>query len=232
MNSKITPMIIFIPDRNHIKKDFEFVFLPEAEKFREYVFNNLIDDSDADLINIYKVNISKRANVYGIMFIVSTIVKEFFLRHEKIKSIVFICHGYRSGIQLGIRKTNYKEFLDIVYPYINTDANFIFYSCNVANGFLYYFNQYLIKQGFMGHKVIGHTNRGHAIQNPFVKVYSDIYPNGEWIIQPNIKEFKIWKEILKTDFKYKYPFMDIVDIRNHVKDVYVNNSLTPTNNKK
>ena len=85
------------------------------------------------------------------------------------------------------------------------------------DGFADQLRDHMSQYGFTGH-VDAHLTAGHTTWNPNVirfvcEGWEEDVCGGAWIIQPQSRHWKKWVEALhKTDLKYRFPFMDEIEI--------------------
>lgn len=155
---------------------------------------------------------------------------------------VFFCHGYTHGLQFSIRSPNhpqfdskyreaYEEFLNIISEH--PSPLLALYACSTGDdpdgdpdsapgsgddSFADCVRDDLCKRGAIYSRVFAHTTAGHTSCNPMIKFFDgDGLPSGaegaKLIAQPGSKEFRNLRTLLKTDFRFKVPFMTQVSVR-------------------
>jgi len=218
MSSNRKKVIVFTPNKNYRKKDYEYAFKPESEALCNFLMDKYEKENTYVDIDVTRVDIS-RSKTGCLLEMVETIAKVFWMYMADIDIIYFLCHGYQWGIQLGLNRRNIEEFIDVVHEYLSPDIKFIFYCCNVAKnrGLCEYLTKVLIKKDFRDFRVVGHNTRGHTTKNPYVKVFDKAHPKGYYIIPPKSVTFKKWRKLLKTDFRFEYPLLDIEEIRKRIQ---------------
>ena len=214
-------VLIFTPDRNHTRRDYTGAFRPEAQKFAE--LHGLDDDQ------IIKLDISQPHTKVGEEVI--RCVGEW-----KPQVVVFFCHGYVGGIQLGIWSPTYRratnaskrifgEFLDLMALYQN--PSIVLYCCSTGDtpfgkpdtapgagddSFADLVRDGLCERGARTNRVFAHVTAGHTTRNPHVKFFDGDYsPIGgtgaSYLARPGTPAFRKLAKALKTDFRFRIPFM-------------------------
>lgn len=223
---------IFVPQFNTTKPDATGAFHPEAKNFCDhwgwshnricYINNKLakschkpnnVADHFLDEMEKFQNSSSKPIAVWTYFF-----------------------HGYTHGIQFSIRspghphfdseyEARYERFLDIISDHPSPMV--ILYACSTGddpdgdpdtapgsgdNSFGDYTRDNLCKRGAIYCRVLVHTTAGHTTINPFVKILdgegrADGGEGGKLIAAPGTKEFKRFRKLLKTDFRFVMPFM-------------------------
>jgi hypothetical protein len=211
-------MLCFAPAFNTKgRKDATGAFIPEAKRFLEHHGQN---ESMLRLID----NTQNKAQM-----------RKAVLRHLKefaghgLDGVFFFCHGWRRGIQFGFTSKNLKKLAAAIFDACDQNPRMVFYSCDVARdsdrhraddlktmggdgGFADEMRDALCMAGARWCRVDGHTTRGHTTRNPHVRRFegngSHVGGLGGYYIVPRQKKklFKKWRELLRTDFRFDYPF--------------------------
>ncbi len=226
-------ILAFAPKYNKPPKhDATGAFQPEMNRFKDYweargslVQTNLIDN---------------QKTMPSIMSDVMGIIKDYSKAH-KLSSIAFFCHGLSCQIQMGITIGNMPRFVRLLQD-LNTTMyiNIVCYSCCVAKdlnaktddtkadvsgdgGFCDQFRDKLCAAGMVWCKIIGHSTAGDTDENPYVKIFSgtgSTQPGtgGTFLIVPGDTLWSKWVQLLHTDLRFHYPYMQTSEIVEYLKN--------------
>jgi hypothetical protein len=218
-----TRCVIFTPDRNEKRADFTGAFKPEADAFAE--LHGISKDQ------IHRVNISepmsKRA-AHVLSVIAAT----------KPQVVVFFCHGYANGIQLGFQSPTYRRatkdtkrdfnaLLDLLATTPNVSV--ILYCCSTGDdpdgdedsapgsgddSFADLIRDGLCARGAVSNRVFAHTTAGHTTRNPNIKFYEGMgSPLGgvgaSLVARVGTPAFRKLAAGLKTDLRFRIGFMSV-----------------------
>jgi hypothetical protein len=183
------------------KKDSTGAFIPEAKKFADY---------HGDVI---LVPVKCRGNTRDQR---AQVVYNELDKHDKIDTVVFLCHGHPTHIQhgFGIRGKNNNERFAKILSSKNVER-IIFYCCSVARN-----NPKISQMSYCGDlhnelyllgnnaEIYGHTTAGHTTRNPFVKVFVNGDVEGKFIVDPCTKDWEKWRTKLRRNstYRFKFPF--------------------------
>lgn len=225
-NSKNT--ICLTGDRNAVgKNDYTGAFLPECKAFMS-CWNLSVHKK----INLANNNTKRKDELFKE-------IREFAKTEGTPEVIAIFCHGLSKSIQFGLTNSNVKEFAALLRelhgPY-NTEVAVILYCCSTGTsavgtgssnqngdgGFADALRDALCKEGFVDCRVMGHSESGHTTRNPTKRFFdgqgSSFGGNGgQWIVAPKTSHFSKWRDLLKTDARFKVPFMTIAEIHNLLK---------------
>jgi len=201
-------------------------FTREARAYQKY---NIAQGAE-----VFTHGVSARQPFRDRLWDFSQIVGEHIREHKNADVLAYWGHGYPSGIQLGFKWKHGASML--ARDMIGLEAKtLILYACSVAKGknnFLLWIAEELIKNGVKDFKLFGHDRRGHTMKNPFVVCYKPkeipapaespgiVVPDDKTILIPERIEFrkimspeawKGWREGLKGDQRFEFPFIGIED---------------------
>jgi hypothetical protein len=207
-------MLCFAPAFNTKgRKDATGAFIPEAERFLKH------HGQDSSMLRL----IDNMQNKTQMRRAVLKHLKEFSC--HGLDGVFFFCHGYRRGIQFGFTTKGLKKLATAIFDACDENPRVCFYSCDVGRdsdrkrtddlktfggdgGFADEMRDALCKAGSRWCRVDGHTTR-----NPHVRRFegdgSMVGGKGGYYIVPRQKKklFKKWRELLRTAFRFEYPFM-------------------------
>lgn len=212
-------MIAFAPQYNRPgKKDATGAFIPEARRFLEHY-------GEAEGPHLIDNRASKKAmrqQVYDIL--------DSYPDDSLLSCIAFFCHGYKVGMQFGIRKKDCDELAQRLFRIGDEHISVPLYACDAARdadrdrkddleafggdgGFADELRDALCRAGAVWSNVDSHTTPGHTTRNPHVRRFegngSPIGGIGGYYIV-NRKKWSVWmawQRLLKTDFRYEYPML-------------------------
>lgn len=208
------------------KRDASGAFIPEAEEF----------------CRMYNVPGADRLGVNCVNYLAKYRREEVcaFLRNRKDVDLIGIfCHGWSTGLQIGINKAHIELLVQYLKLCCRKDAKIVLYACSTASnkesrkikvplnigpgtdrGFADSLRDSMLKNGFSGGWVDAHKTAGHTTRNPFVvRFYVEPtfegdwdVPGGTWLVDPKSKLWRDWRPLLQTDFRFKFPVMSEADI--------------------
>jgi hypothetical protein len=63
-----------------------------------------------------------------------------------------------------------------------------------------------------GARVFAHTTTGHTTQNPNVRVWESGNVHGKWVVVPDGDHWRAWKRLLRTAFRWQFPFLTAAEV--------------------
>jgi hypothetical protein len=83
----------------------------------------------------------------------------------------------------------------------------------------------LCRNGLVNCRVMAHRTAGHCCKNPAVVLFEgdgttegrDGYKGGKWIVDPKDDLWPAWRAALKTDFRFRFPFMTMEEIEKELR---------------
>ena len=223
---KVNPenVLILTGDKNsHGKRDFTGAFRPEAERFRH---THGIPRSNISRIDVSETMLNRGDQTLRAMGSM----------HNGINILAVFCHGYTSGIQLGVRSPGARgfrrrdrriwgEFVDLLTAFQNVAV--VLYCCSTGsdlqdeetapgtgdNSFGDHLRDALCKAGCTTNRVFTHTTVGHTTTNPYIKFFEGHYSHhggagASYLANPGTDGFRALKVALRDgDFRFRVPFM-------------------------
>jgi hypothetical protein len=233
---------IIVPKYNTTKPDATGAFHPEAINFCEYW--NLPRNRILYVDNKLPKNVKRERNVADDFLSKMESIQE--SNEAPIAIWVLFCHGYTHGIQFSIRSKNHKFFNPAYEEKYESFINIIsehpspliaLYACSTGDdpegnpdtapgsgdgSFADMLRDDLCRTGCVYSRVMSHTTAGHTTHNPFIKLFDGNGSaiggeGGELIARPGSKKFRNLRKLLKTDFRFKIPFMTNKSIQKEIK---------------
>jgi hypothetical protein len=225
-------IIAFAPKHNRPgKKDATGAFQPEAIRFLLHYGED--EDRSLHIIDNSKSKTNMRQQVYDVL--------ESY-QGALLGCIAFFCHGYRTGLQFGIRIKDCDDLAERLYAASDDFISVPLYACDAARdadrdrqddlaafggdgGFADELRDALCRAGAIYCNVDSHTTPGHTSRNPHVRRFvGDGSPiggiGGNYIIHPRKREaWKVWRELLKTEYRYEYPMLTTAEIHEKIISV-------------
>jgi hypothetical protein len=153
-------------------------------------------------------------------------------RNQKIDMIAFFCHGWPSGIQVGIRRAEIPQLVDRLKHFAAKDLKIALYACLTAEndvrdqererigpatkwGFADTTSYLLGKEGFHGW-IDAHKTSGHTTWNPYVVRFmmQDSSPRAAWLVEPGSQMWGPWvKAVRGTNVRFEFPFWTEIDLK-------------------
>lgn len=207
------------------KKDVTHAFEPESERFIEVNkldATRLVFDNKKPLPNRaeYILSSLKAAN-----------------KVQRFDVIAFFCHGWRDGIQAGFgtkgakMQKNLEDLISVLR--LNEDQHIALYCCSTGasdpnisketasgsgdNSFADKLRDKLCQYSAVECRVVAHTTAAHTTMNPNVIFFDGMGSSiggagGYFPVPPNHELWKKWRLALRTDFRFKFPFMSVGEI--------------------
>jgi hypothetical protein len=160
-------------------------------------------------------------------------IKSLFNPADPISAVACFCHGWSSGIQLGLTRDIIGDFLQESKPFLGPAVTWILYACSTAEndvpdsktenigpgtdgGFADRLRDEMTELG-IGGRVYAHKKPGHSTENPTVIVfpadpvegYLDLV-GGFWLVAPGSDHWAAWVKRLRPengDLRFRFPFM-------------------------
>lgn len=205
--------LVFTPDRNQIRKDWSAVFRPESLAFAKF---HHIDDDQIVQIDISK---PKAKRVEQLISAIDDHAKD-----GPIDLLACFTHGLKNSLpQFGIS----AERLAAAVASVKSPTIVVaLYACSTGDGagpngddgFGDRLRDFLCQDGSVGCRVVSHTTAGHAVRNPYVRMFEGLGSpvggtGGSWIVAPGSQLWKKWRAALATGtLRFRFPLMTIADI--------------------
>jgi hypothetical protein len=216
----IHDVIAFAPKFNTKgRKDATGAFQPEARAFLKF------HEQPTEHLFLIDNTSSPEAMRQAVI----SALKEF---GDPLCGVAFFCHGTRRGIQLGFDFQTAAALASAIYP----DPGHLsvpLYACDTGRdrdanrlddleaiggdgGFADMLRDALCRDGISGCNVDAHTTAGHTTRNPNVRRFRGASaaggPGGYYIVPQRSRNWKTWRKMLLTTFRYEFPFLDDDDI--------------------
>ena len=204
-------ILIFYSSKNSKgKRDATGAFIPEAKAFAAHYG---VPNKNVIGVDCTKASYMRRKIVLDSIKSVS-----------EIEGLLFLCHGWPTGIQFGFNIDNvamlassirnHSEDIHIALMACSTAENKIkdneIYNLGPATdgGFADKLRDDLYISGLCGW-VDAHKTKGHTTRNPMVVRFEieDFRTGGEWIVPPHSKLWKHWRTALRyntDDLRYEF----------------------------
>lgn len=216
-------ILAFSPTRNTPgKKDATGAFIPEARNFLKF---HKVPDENLVMIDNTQSAAGMRRQVYAALD----------RPHQaQIDGLAFFCHGFKAGIQFGIRMSNVKEFVAKLKPIVDPDVRITFYACDAGrdddrerdddlaefggdNGFADRVRDELCASGKTGCIIDAHTTAAHTTMNPDVRRFEGMGSplggvGGYYIVPRGSRGWQAWRKALRTDFRFQFPYLTTAEI--------------------
>lgn len=208
--------LVLTPDRNVRKKDYTGAFRPAALLFQS------VHAQDLRKVFIRQIDVS-RPPAQRFEQVLAAIAEVEQL--TCLQRLVFLCHGTRRSLQLGLNRGNVHAFAKAL-P--REPSTITLYACSAAgasatgDGFLADAIRDAIVQQFVRSPAVdvtvdAHTTVGTATRNPYVRRFKRdgaqvAGVGGRWIVEPGSPLWKKWVRALKTDFRFQFPLLSIGEI--------------------
>jgi len=212
---------IFVPRYNtRGKRDATGAFQPGAVKFCRYWG---IDPSAIHRVNNRRGFRSRSKEVLQV------------LAEAKPQVAVFFCHGWATGIQLGLRSREHRLFdptawkLFVSYLAAHEDPVVVLYCCSTGadpdddpisapgygdNSFGGLLRTSLVEAGAKGCRVFTHRTAGHSFYNPDIVFYEGGEPQAQLVVPPyGRRRRRLYRLLKATKLPWKIPFMPLPSIQ-------------------
>ncbi|MCB9603316.1 MAG: hypothetical protein H6721_26735 [Sandaracinus sp.] len=217
------------------KKDASGAFVPEARAFLR--FHGADPKGDAVVPFDHRLSPDKRrAHVEaGIRAAREAL-------GAPIEGLAFFCHGYRRGLQTGHTTKALGGLVDVIRETCSHDVAIPLYACDAARdadadrkddltdvpggdgGFADVLRDAMLRTpgAFFGAHIDAHVTAAHTTRNPHVRRFEVTaavpsetilgLPGGSWLVTPGSSRWKTWIRALRTDFRFRFPFLDAAGI--------------------
>jgi hypothetical protein len=198
--------LVVTPDRNTPgRNDFSGAFRPEARAFCKA--------HGVPVGEILQIDISADAKAKR-----AALLKAI---PEGCDTLAIFAHGlHRKLPHLGWDTGNVPA-LAAALARASSAPRVILYACSTANGpgpggdggFADALRDALVAAGATGAQVDAHTTAGHTTVNPYVRRFDGASSaGGAWLIEPGTRAFRRWRALLRTPFRFEFPFLDAAAI--------------------
>ena len=219
--------VVFIPDRNsHGKKDMTGAFRPEARKFIKYWQREHEDEFDLVSINVGRSRKKQEQQVLDA-------IKAAADSYGALDTVAFFCHGFHHKLQFGfpLLADGPDKLAKVIAENSANTITVPLYCCSTAGtnskkpdevasgdgGFADMLRDSLCRHGALENRTMGHTNSGHTTRNPHVRLFDgngmpEGGTGGYWVVSPGGPLWKKWARILRTEYRFLFPYLDVKDI--------------------
>jgi len=214
-------LIIYSSENTGGLKDATGAFIPESKFFAEKYD---VPDEDMLAVNCRDYSMARRREA----------VCSFLRNKTDVGLIGIFCHGYPVGLQVGFRKHNCDLLVRYLKMCCRGDVKIILYACSTGSnrqtkgirvpknigpatdgGFADTLRDWMLLEGFRGGWIDAHKTAGHTTRNPYVlRFYTEELfesewnvKGGEWLVSPKSVLWGDWRELLKTDFRFRFPLL-------------------------
>lgn len=209
---------VFTGDRNSTKPDYVGAFDPEAKKFMKQWS---IPPECRLKVNLSKSEQGRRKEVLDF-------IEDLRSKGYTTDSFAFFCHGFANRIELGFKIANIPQLVNAMKSVVKLKSKEFFvplYCCSTGdgpgkegdNGFADKLRDGLCQVGLEDCVVDAHVTAGHTTENSMKRRYMGMGSpvggvGGIWIVAPKTSLVKAFREALKTNKKYMFPYMTIGQI--------------------
>lgn len=206
-------------------KDATGAFIPEAKAFIDHHKKKPAGEAELVMIDNTKSEAAMREKV------LAELARP---RQQQLHGVAFFCHGMKDRIQLGIRKVHIPDLVSALRGHTELSVSVTFYACDAArdddgqrdddlaefggdNGFADKVRDELCVRGLNRCVVDAHTTAAHTTKNPHVRRFEGMGSSvggvgGYYIAPQKSASWKKWVALLKTDFRFEFPYMSTADI--------------------
>lgn len=153
------------------------------------------------------------------------------------EGVAFFCHGYRSGLQTGHTSKTVAGLVSVLRDTCSPEVAVPLFCCDAARdadadraddlldapggdgGFADVLRDAMLRtEAFRGANIDAHATLGHTTRNPYVRRFEVTaavpsetilgLPGGSWLVTPNSSRWRAWVRALRTDFRFRFPFLD------------------------
>lgn len=193
-------------DRNHRRVDYTGAFRPESRAFAQH-HGAVIRAIDLSLSEI-----GRRKAVYAAIDAV------------KPTALAIFCHGYVSGLQLGVRRVHARELAARLSAH--GCSRVVLYACSTGGGpgyegdggFADRLRDELCRAGERECVVDAHDRAGHTTRLPYVRRFEGRGSpvggtGGSWLVEPRSQLWRPWVLALRdTDLRFRFPLLTIAEV--------------------
>jgi len=207
---------------SHGKKDVTYAFRPEAHRF-------------ATLHDCTHVEIDNRGSMPARRKRVVEAIRGARYDAYATPIVAIFCHGWRDGIQLGVRVRDVDELAAAIAEATASAATIVaLYCCDTAQGvergadtsagpggdggFADELRDALCRAGVEWTVVDAHVTTGHTTRNPNLRRFGGEGSKtggsgGGWIVRPRSRLWKPWAAALRrTDMRLRFPVLTVPEI--------------------
>lgn len=215
--------IVFTPDRNKIGNDYVGAFEPEALRYAAYW------RGQGDEVNIHPVPpLRAEQSVAKLLEVIASAAP--------VDRLVFFCHGWKTGIQMGLSCGDDKgraaltEFCKKLAEASSTELKVALYACSTGasstsvtgdGGFADSLRDGLCSAGRPDVTVFAHTTAGHTSRNEYVRFFCGKGDplggvGGDDVVERKTAQFAKLRARLhevKDDLRWRIPYLGADEVR-------------------
>jgi hypothetical protein len=214
--------LVLTPDRNVRKKDYTGEFKPAAIRLQK------LQAAELRPVHIRTIDVSKPPQTRFEQVLARIAEVE---QVTCLQRIVFLCHGTKTGLQLGLNRANVARFARALPREPHTIT---LYACSAAGPsehptgdglFADALRDAVVRQFVLSPAVDvtvdAHTTVDNATRNPYVRRFKRdgaqvAGVGGRWVVEPGSPLWRTWVRALKTDFRFSFPFMSVGEIHDYL----------------
>lgn len=209
--------VIFTPDRDQSGNDFTGAFSPESFRYTSYW------QSQGDEVFLRTINPTLPA-AKRIAAMLETLDSR-----KPVDRFVCFCHGWKTGIQMGLSSTNLNQLKSFAEALVNAstpELKVALYACSTGSsdgppgdggdgGFADALRDALCAAGRTNVTVFAHTTAGHTTRNEYVRFFAGTTDplgaeGGDDVVQRKTEEFKKLATRLhnvQDNLRWRLPYM-------------------------
>lgn len=208
------------------RHDATGAFIPEAKRFAKV--NNVPEHNMLGVPCVGMKAAKRREIVLDFLYT---------MRDQPVEMVAWFAHGWSQGIQFGFTKKHITELVNYL-PSYTLQQKHVLYACSTAStnektrnvkspgtdgGFADLLRDEMAfcdYSDYSGGWVDGHLQPGHTTRNPYVfrfNTYTSDTFGGKYIVDPNSVNWRKWVKALKTDFRFKFPYMTVREIESYLE---------------
>jgi hypothetical protein len=204
--------VVCTPDRDTHDHDYVGVFGPEADKYARFYRDR------GDRVDVVRIDITQRPRDKAAAVLAA-------LAGPPVDRLVFMCHGWKTGFQLGLELPQVPAFARSVAAAASDQLKVVLYCCSTgrsdgppgdggAGSFADVLRDQLAAAGRTQTSVFSHTTAGHATRNPAVRMFYPENPAGVNLARPGTPEWNKLNTRLhgaKDDLRWRLPFLSLAE---------------------
>jgi hypothetical protein len=215
--------LVLIPNRKTAGPEFTGEFTRESRRYAKYY------TSQGDTVTLHEIDVSSRADKLAQV--------QQLIASTTFDVLVFFCHGWRTGIQLGLgigtakRVAALEETAKMIAKSSTPKLHVVLYCCLTGGtdtgdptgdgGFADRLRDALCAEGCTGVSVFAHTTAGHTTRNANVRFFvgsgsSTEGKGGVDVVTHKTPESHVLYEKLhdaNSPFRWQIPFLSNAEIR-------------------
>lgn len=156
---------------------------------------------------------------------------------RSVDTLALFCHGWKNGLQIGVRIATARSFAEALAAVCTPDLRVVLYCCDAARdaddervddtlpgpggngGFADKLRDELGRAGVQA-TIYAHATAGHTTRNPWVRRFDPgEVAGGHWIVEPHSANWIRWVRALRTDMRFRFPFLTQAQIEAELRGV-------------